>query len=147
MTDRPGRHPAQYRIVPADEAAPCVTGIRLGSGAIAIADPRVSDRPGRYTDQFRMQDVSNPAVTVTSSTDVQNGAQLIADPRINCTPRADSYGVQSWDNPAKTVIGSADVHAAAAAEAEAGIDFLLNWNDVWVAPVKIPELENNVLVH
>lgn len=231
LTERSGRHPAQYRIVPASEAAPCVTGTRLGSGAIAIADPRVQERPGRFTDQFRMQDSAKPAATVTGSTDVQNGAQLIADPRIKCSPRADSYGVQSWSQPAKTVIGSVDIHAAAAAvadpripadneqgvwtiiapdgtwhrplttyelamlqsfpthlpdgrpfqlegcsdakareyvgnavprdsmeqmgnvlllaaaEAEAGLDFSLSWNEVWVAPVNQSENEAVVIMH
>lgn len=148
LSDRPGRHPAQYRIVPADEAAPCVTGTRLGSGAIAIADPRIPERPGRFADQFRMQDVSMPAATVTSSTDVQNGAQLIADPNIKCSPRANSYGVQCWDKPAKTVIGSADVHAAAAAIAdpripsdnEQGVWTIIAQDGTWHRPLTTYEL-------
>ncbi|WP_233476565.1 DNA cytosine methyltransferase [Paenibacillus sonchi] len=148
LTERPGRHPAQYRIVPAYETAPCVTGTRLGSGAIAIADPRVPDRPGRYTDQFRMQDTDMPAATVTGSTDVQNGAQLIADPRIKCSPRADSYGVQSWEQPSKTIIGSADVHAAAAAVAdpripadnEQGVWMIIAQDGTWHRPLTTYEL-------
>ncbi|MBB6632789.1 DNA cytosine methyltransferase [Cohnella thailandensis] len=157
LSERPGRHPAQYRIVHVDETAPCVTGSRIGSGGIAIADPRVgtslmpdsygiqdwdaaaktvrsanrimqsagsvadpriAERLGRYTDKFRMQSADVPAATVTGVTDVQSGAQLIADPSYKCSPRADTLGVQEWESAAKTVIGSADVHAGAAAVAD-----------------------------
>ncbi|MFE4709446.1 hypothetical protein ACFRAM_01120 [Paenibacillus sp. NPDC056722] len=58
----------------ADEVAPCVTGTRFGSGAIAVADPRVPERLGKYTDQYRVQSTGEPAATVTGSMDVQNGA-------------------------------------------------------------------------
>lgn len=142
LTNREGRHPGVYRIVPADEPAPCVTGTRFGSGAIAVADPRVNtklhpdsygvqdwgataktvrsanrimqsagsvsdprvpDRPGRYTDQFRMQSTDGPAATVTGSTDVQNGAQLIADPNVSGHYHDGAYRVSDWENTSPTV--------------------------------------------
>ncbi|WP_052452946.1 DNA cytosine methyltransferase [Paenibacillus polymyxa] len=81
LTEREGRHPGVYRVVRINEPCPCVTGTRFGSGAPAMIDPRVSSRAGRYTDQFRMQDPMKPAATVTSVTDVQSGAQLVADHR------------------------------------------------------------------
>lgn len=99
LSDRPGRHPAQYRVVRADEVAPCVTGTRFGSGALAISDPRISERPGRYSDKFRVQSAKEPAATITGVTDVQSGAQLIADPTIRCKPRADTLGVQGGGGP------------------------------------------------
>lgn len=81
LKEREGRHPGVYRIIRTDEPSPCVTGTRFGSGAPAMSDPRVSSRAGRYTDQFRMQDPRKPAATVTGVTDVQSGAQLVADQR------------------------------------------------------------------
>ncbi|MFF2016244.1 DNA cytosine methyltransferase [Paenibacillus sp. NPDC058177] len=148
LKERPGRHPAAYRVVRADEVAPCVTGTRFGSGAIAVADPSVPERPGRYTDQYRIQSIDGPAATVTGSTDVQNGAQLIADPTLKCAPRADSYGVQDWNQPAKTVIGSADIHAAAAAVAdpripadnEQGVWVIIAQDGTWHRPLTTYEL-------
>ncbi|WP_258959133.1 DNA cytosine methyltransferase [Paenibacillus tyrfis] len=188
LQERASRHPAAYRIVSADEAAPCVTGTRLGSGAIAVADPRVNtklhpdsygvqdwnesaktvrsanrimqaagsisdpriaDRPGRYTDKFRMQAAGEPAGTVTGVTDVQSGAQLVADPSIKSAPRADTLGVQNWEKTAKTVIGSMDVHAGAAAVAdpriipsdnEAGVWMIIAQDGTWHRPLTTYEL-------
>ncbi|MBU5356116.1 DNA cytosine methyltransferase [Paenibacillus barcinonensis] len=142
LTKREGRHPGVYQIVPADEPAPCITGTRFGSGAIAVADPRVNtklhpdsygvqdweataktvrsanrimqaagsvsdprvpDRPGRYTDQFRVQSADGPAATVTGSTDVQNGAQLIADPNVLGQYHDGAYRVSDWEKTSPTV--------------------------------------------
>lgn len=148
LTERPGRHPAQYRIVRADEPGPCVTGTRFGSGAIAVADPGISDRPGRYTDKFRVQADGQPAATVTGTTDVQSGAQLVADPRIQSAPRADTMGVQDWSATAKTVTGSMDVHAGAAAVAdpripadnEQGVWMIIAQDGTWHRPLTTYEL-------
>ncbi|WP_411347024.1 hypothetical protein [Paenibacillus sp. WLX2291] len=133
LSVRSNRHPGVYQIVRADEPAPCVTGTRFGSGAIAVADPRVNPKlmPDSYGVQEWdttaktvrsanriMQSVDSPAGTVTGATDVQNGAQLIADPRINSAPRSDTMGMQNWNCTAKTVTGSMDVHAGAAAIAD-----------------------------
>ncbi|MFU1797624.1 DNA cytosine methyltransferase [Paenibacillus azoreducens] len=187
LTERSGRHPAQYRIVRADEPGPCVTGTRFGSGAIAVADPRVntklhpdsygvqdwdataktvrsanrimqaagsisdpriSDRAGRYTDKFRVQADGQPAATVTGTTGVQSGAQLVADPRVQSAPRADTMGVQDWDKTAKTVTGSMDVHAGAAAIAdpripadnEQGVWMIIAQDGTWHRPLTTYEL-------
>jgi len=111
LTERNSRHPAVYRVVKFDEPAPCVTGTRFGSGAPAVADPRTG---GGYTNKYRLNSWDRPAGTVTGTPDIQAGAQSIADPRLNCRPRAGSYGVQEWDEPANTVTG-ADIHAGNAA--------------------------------
>ncbi|RUT48787.1 DNA cytosine methyltransferase [Paenibacillus anaericanus] len=157
LTDRAGRHPGVYQIVRMDETSPCITGTRFGSGALAVADPRVktklmpdsygvqeweesakavrganrimnspasisdprlSDLKNRYTDKYRMQDMEEPSATITSVTDVQSGAPLVADARLGCKPRAGSYGVQDWNEPGKTVTGSGDVHSGSAALAD-----------------------------
>lgn len=132
LSERDNRHPGVYRMIRIDEPSPCITGTRFGSGAVAVADSvslekmlggLVSDtsipvRSGRYTDQFRMQDMDNPVATITGVTDIQNGAQLVSDVRIGCSPRAGSYGVQDWNKTGKTVTGSGDIHSGAAAIAD-----------------------------
>lgn len=149
LTDKPGRHPAQYRVVSADEAGPCVTGTRFGSGAIAVADPRISDRPGRYTDKFRMQNWEETGATITGVNDVQSGAQLIADMRINTAPRSGTMGVMDWNEAGKTVIGSADVHAGTAAIADPrpvpadndrGVWMIVSQDGTWHRPLTTYEL-------
>jgi site-specific DNA-cytosine methylase len=113
-----GKHPGVYRIVRADEPSPTVTGTRFGSGAIAIADPRVNGRANRYTDQYRMQDFDKSAATVTGTTDVQSGAQLVADPRVKTDLMPDSYGVQDWDDTAKTIRGNSRIMQSASSIAD-----------------------------
>ncbi|MBQ4899335.1 DNA cytosine methyltransferase [Paenibacillus sp. Marseille-P2973] len=121
---------------------------RIMQAAGSVSDPRVPNRPGRYTDQYRMQSTDVPAATVTGSRDVQNGAQLIADPSLKCAPRADSYGVQDWQQPAKTVIGSSDIHASAAAIAdpripednEQGVWMIIAQDGTWHRPLTTYEL-------
>jgi site-specific DNA-cytosine methylase len=143
-----GKHASAYQVVKVDETAPTVTGTRFGSGAIAISDPRISDRPGRYTDKYRMQSTTKPAATVTGVTDVQQGAQLIADPRMKCTPRSGTMGVQGWEETAKTVIASGDIHASAAAVAdpripgdrEGGTWMIIAEDGTWHRPLTTYEL-------
>lgn len=121
---------------------------RIMQAAGSISDPRISDRPGRYTDKFRVQNSSEPAATVTGVTDVQSGAQLVADLRINGSPRTDTMGIMAWDKPSKTVIGSADVHASAAAVAdpripadnEQGTWIIIAQDGTWHRPLTTYEL-------
>lgn len=121
FTDRAGRHPSVFRIVDVNEPSPCVTGTRFGSGAIAIADPirgraesklktdiRISDRPGRYTDKFRMQAHDKPAATVTGVTDVQAGAQLLADPSLQAANLSDSDEIPKDNDRGVWIIISQD---------------------------------------
>ncbi|ARR10662.1 DNA cytosine methyltransferase [Paenibacillus bovis] len=188
LSERSSRHAATYRIVRMHEPAPCVTGTRFGSGALAIADMRVNtklmpdsygvqdweetaktvrsanrtmqaaaavadpcikDRPGRYTDKFRMQDAGLPAATVTGVTDVQSGAQLIADPALGNSPRSGTFGVQDWQETGKTVTGSADVHASAAAiadprpipqDTDRGVYMIIAEDGTWHRPLTTYEL-------
>lgn len=228
LKDREGRHPGVYRVVRYDEESPCVTGTRFGSGAIAVADPKLGDIPkfnhaykvskcdetsgavasgggpsnggiviadpkvntklmpdsygvqdwdnsakavraanrtmqsaasindprvngreGRYTDQYRMQSTDNPSATATGVTDVQAGAQLIADPNIKCSPRSGTMGIIGWGEVSPAVIGSSDVHAAASAVAdprpiptdkEQGVWILIAEDGTWHRPLTTYEL-------
>ncbi|MFC6546841.1 hypothetical protein ACFQBN_09145 [Cohnella cellulosilytica] len=133
-----------------DETAKTIRAAnRIMQAAGSVSDPRIHDRPGRYTDKFRVQAADGPAATVTGTTDVQSGAQLIADPTVNRPPRAGTMGVQQWNEPGKTVIGSADVHASAAAVAdprpvpadnEQGIWMIIAQDGTWHRPLTTYEL-------
>lgn len=112
---RDNRHPAVYRVVRFDEPAPRVTGTRFGSGAPAIADPRVG---GGFSNKYQLLIWDEVASTVTGTPDIQSGAQSIADPRLSCICRAGLYGVQAWDKPGYTVTGARSLHSGTAAVAD-----------------------------
>ena len=118
LTERDGRHPGVYRVVKFDEPAPCVTGTRFGSGAIAISDPRTGFKDSTHTATYQVNKWEKEAHTVTGAHRPNNGAISIADPRMSCSPRSGMMGVQRWDEPGKTVIGSGDIHAGATAIAD-----------------------------
>lgn len=133
-----------------DSTAKTVRGrSQIHNSAASINDPRISDRPGRYTDKFRMQRMEGQAGTVTGVTDVQSGAQLVADMRYGSSPRSGVMGVVNWDNTAPTVIGSSDVHAGVSAVAdprefpkdnERGTWILIAEDGTWHRPLTTYEL-------
>ena len=99
-----------------DEPASTVTGhagVR-GSNAASVADPRTGFKSNTHVAIYGVCKWDEPGRTITSANGPSNGAPCIADPRLNCRPRAGSYGVQEWDEPANTVTG-ADIHAGSAA--------------------------------
>lgn len=103
LSDRPGRHPSQYRIVRAGEVSPCVTGSRLGSGAIAFADPAFEKSAAKYNHSYKVTEWSETGGTVASGGSPSNGGHIVSDPRVNTKLHPDSYGVQDWEATAKTV--------------------------------------------
>ncbi|MGN7359966.1 DNA cytosine methyltransferase [Paenibacillus sp. SAF-054] len=113
LKDRDGRHPGVYRIVRADEPAPCVTGTRFGSGAIAVADPRVNTK--LHPDSYGVQDWNSTAKTVRSANRIMQAAGSVSDPRVPDRPGryTDQFRMQSIDGPAATVTGSTDVQNGA----------------------------------
>lgn len=90
-----------YRISRFDESAPTVTGARLGSGGLAINDPRITGSP--YHDTYKVGEWDQAGRTVTSGGGPSSGAPVISDPRVKTELYPDCYGVQSWDDPAKTI--------------------------------------------
>jgi site-specific DNA-cytosine methylase len=143
-------HPDCYGVQEWDEASKTIrSASRIMQSASSISDPRISDRPERYTDKYRMQSPDNPAATVTGSTDVQSGAQLIADARLNCSPRSGSYGVQDWEQTAKTVTGSGDIHSGSSAindprpipaDKERGSWIIISEDGTWHRPLTTYEM-------
>ncbi|MUG26023.1 DNA cytosine methyltransferase [Paenibacillus macerans] len=117
LKERANRHPGVYRIVKADEPAPCVTGTRFGSGALALADPRVNDRDGsRRSNGYTVRPWEEQAHTVTGEDTLGSGAQSVADPRLS--PREGrypgTYRVEDWKEASNTVLGQTDIQCGAA---------------------------------
>jgi site-specific DNA-cytosine methylase len=80
---RDNRHPAVYQVVKWDEPGPCVTGTRFGSGAPAVADPRMGCRPrGNTKGPLGVQAWEEAASTVFGAMDVHSGPAAVADHRI-----------------------------------------------------------------
>lgn len=96
-------------------------------------EAKTNQRKGRYTNQYRVKGWAAPANVVTGDTDIQEGAQSVADPRIAeavalkaTADGADSFkgrpglfAVQHWDKPTKSVTGSASVSGSNGAAAVA----------------------------
>lgn len=138
-----------------DQPARTVAGSG-SNGGVAVADPRVAgtvaltaNRDSRFTNQYRVRDWAEPAGTVTGDTDVQEGAQLVADPRaavaLGCRPRAGVYGVLSWEEAASTVTGNARVDngAFAVADPRSPPDFvpvIVAVDGTWHRPITTLEL-------
>jgi site-specific DNA-cytosine methylase len=108
LIPRDSRHPSVYRVVRVDNPAPCVTGTRFGSGALAIGDVRLPERDGRYHNKFQVLDFGHPATTVTGIQDVQAGAQSIGDIRLNLNDNAHKnlMRVTGWDETSGVVTGA-----------------------------------------
>lgn len=107
LPDRENRHPGVYQVVKWDEAGPCVTGTRFGSGAPAVSDPRAVFKDSTHHSIYRVRDWNKPANTVTGADGPHNGAITVADPRLSDrnNRRNNSYMVRPWEGPAHTITG------------------------------------------
>ena len=102
-----------------------------GSGsnaASSVADPRLaSSRANRFSDQYRVRAWRDPMGAVVGCTDVQEGAPLVADPRLgqagagaaSFKGRPGLLGVQAWREPAPAVVGLATISGGNATAAVA----------------------------
>lgn len=143
-------HPDSYGVQEWGAASKTVrSASRIMQSAASISDPRISERPGRYTDKFRMQPMDGPAATVTGVTDVQSGAQLVADVRMACSPRSGTMGVAEWVQPSPTVTGSSDVHSGTSAvadprpfpaDSDRGVWIIIAEDGTWHRPLTTYEL-------
>lgn len=102
-------HANKYEVLRWNEPGPTASGSRLGSGAPAVADPRLGYQPHRGA--YRVGRWDEPSTTVVGSADVRgsNGIAAVADPRIGHSPRDGAMQVGAWDSPAGPVVGSAAV--------------------------------------
>ena len=82
------------------------------NGAISVADPRLNKREGRYPGTYRVIPWNESSSTVLGQTDIQTGAQVVADKRIRCESRPGLYGIADWDKPTKTITGNMSVSSS-----------------------------------
>ncbi len=116
LPERENRHINVYRVAAPDDPAPCVTGTRFGSGALAFGDPR-GEESGRHVSHYRVVPWDKAAGAVTGADYVANGAACIQDQRLNLDPKSFSgtpglYGVNEWDKAGPAVTGSAKVSSS-----------------------------------
>lgn len=113
LKDRESRHPGTYKIQVWDEAADTVTGSRFGSGALAVADPRISSRRG---ETFHGSpgllgvcdwDAPSGAVIGNASVTSGNASAAVADPRIPEATEAGTWIIVAldgtWHRPLTTL--------------------------------------------
>lgn len=107
LKERASRHPEVYRIIRWDSPGATVTGSRVGSGGMCIADERPAVGGG-YTNKHKVLEWGKQATTVTGTKDIQCGAQSIADPRPKdgTHSRPHDYGVLDWKEQSPTVRGA-----------------------------------------
>lgn len=96
-----------FKLIKWDEPAPTVTcscGAGRSNGISGVSDPRVADWPGKHSNKYKVEAFDKPSGTVIGATDIQSGAQSIADPR--GSQYSNNYKINRWNEPAHTVIGS-----------------------------------------
>lgn len=111
-----GQHTNKYRVQRWDSPAATVTGSdRVGSGAPAVADPRLL-RNG----SFGVIDWEQAIGTVAGESFPSNGAFSVADPRLPSTAgrHTSHYRVGAWDAPGGTVTGADHIANGALAVAD-----------------------------
>lgn len=100
-----GAHYDKYRVRAWEQPARTVTGAtRPGSGAPAVADPRIGYRDTYGGGALGVKPWTEPIGTIAGQTNPSNGAYAVADPRID--GHHGTYGVQDWEEPAGTVAGA-----------------------------------------
>ena len=113
-----GQHTNKYRVQRWDTPAGTVTGSdRLGSGAPAVADPRLGHEPRKGV--FRVAPWDEPAPTVIGSASVRgsNGVAAVADPR-GLGGHDSKFRVLDWGRPGRTVTGDFSVGSGAPSVAD-----------------------------
>lgn len=140
-----------YAVEKWDEPSRTVTataGPGRSNGAAAVSDPRIGLDANGHAAIYRVVRYDEPAPCVTGAHRPNNGAIVVADPRVICSPRSGTYGVMRWEEPAKTVIGAGDIHAGAAAVAdpripednESGTWVIIAEDGTWHRPLTTYEL-------
>ncbi len=143
-----GQHTNKYRVQRWDTPAGTVTGSdRLGSGAPAVADPRLNSSV--YDGAYRVSPWDRPAPTVTSNAGVTGSCGAVTDPRLGHEPRKGVFRVAPWDEPAGAVTGAGDIHSQGAAavadprmptDGDRGVWVIVAPDSTWHRPLTTLEL-------
>jgi site-specific DNA-cytosine methylase len=151
LPQREKRYPGLYKVVDWDKSSPTVIGqTDVQDGALNVSDPRIPSSPKwRRTSVSKVMPWDKPSGVVMGSANYHGaGSDVVADPRINCSPRSGTYGVQKWDKPSKTVTASGDIHAGSAAVADPripepndkGVFIIISEDGTWHRPITTFEM-------
>ena len=102
----------KYKVTPANESCPTVTGSRVGSGAVLYADPKTE----RFAaNSVKVQEWSQPSGAVLGATGVNQGGINVSDPRLSARDGRypGLYKVVKWNEPSNTVTGQTDIQTGA----------------------------------
>ena len=119
MSDRPGRHWNKYAVLDWADPALTVTGTdtRVGSGAPAIADPRVAELVGLGCEPragaYGVLDFGAPSSAVIGEHRVDAARAAVADPRFGNVDR-----ITEWGTPVGTITRSPAPSSGGAAVAD-----------------------------
>lgn len=151
LPQREKRYPGLYKVVAWDKSSPTVIGqTDIQTGALNVSDPRIQSQPKwRRTSVSKVMPWDKPSGVVMGSANYHGaGSDVVADPRIKCSPRSGTYGVQKWDEPSKTVTASGDIHAGSAAVADPripqpkdkGVFIIISEDGTWHRPITTFEM-------
>lgn len=113
-----------------------------------IPDLSTKFKPGTHATIYRVSRWDKPCNTVTGAYRTNNGAICIADPRLNCKPRAGLYKITPWNRPTNTVTGAKGIHSGALAVADPrvidikqkGVWTIISEDGTWHRPLTTLEL-------
>lgn len=111
----PGASSTKMRVTDWKTAAGTATGSQqVGSGALAVADPRQAERADYKQTKYRVTHMGEASGAVIAASTTGNGAFAVADPRPDCLKKdgdhyqsGGHYGVVPWQRYSNTVSGSA----------------------------------------
>lgn len=104
--------PGLYGVTYWEAPSPAVTGsasVSSSNTPAAIADPRLAESKGQYPNRFGVREWDNQAACITGDTDVQCGAQSVADIRLGHHPRPGVYRILRMDETSGAVVGGQGV--------------------------------------
>ncbi len=104
------RFGSNMRVSEWEKPSPTITGARLDSGSVIVADPRTV----HYNNIMKIMPWDDPSYSITSGSGMQSGGLAVADPRTAWS----RYKVVKWDAPAPAVIGQSNVKGSAASVAD-----------------------------
>jgi len=110
-----------YAVKKWDEPSRTVTGTTCpgrSNGVAVVSDPRVGLDGNGHAAIYRVVWYDEPAPCVTGAHRPNNGAIVVADPRVKTDLMPDCYGVQQWDDQAKTIRGNSRIMQSASSIAD-----------------------------
>lgn len=123
------RSGSQMKVTAAEDPAPTVTGSRVGSGAVLVADKLdYAPRPGAFR-VVRWDEVS-PTITAATRAGGSNGVSGVSDPRLdeNTKHYSRKFKIEDWKQPSRTACCDTDIQTGALAVNDPRTECTESWN-------------------